>query len=63
MYALGQMLDYQVFHTWIERLDWSSFNGNIEHNCLGFTRVRSIQDKVSICTITAVNAALRAKKE
>ncbi len=51
------------FHIWIERSDWPSLIGNIEESFLGITKVRSIQDRVSICTNAAVAAALRAKKE
>ena len=51
------------FHVWIERSDWPSFIGNVEESCLGITKVRSIQNKASTRTNTAVAAALRAKKE
>ncbi len=53
----------ESFHAWIERSDWSSFIGNIEHSCLGLITVRSIQDKASTRTNTAVGAALRVKKQ
>lgn len=51
------------FHTQIERSNWSSFIRNVKHCCLGFTKVRSIQDKTSTRTNTTVAAALRVKKE
>lgn len=47
---LVENLTIESFHAWIEKSDWSFFIGNVEHSCLSFTKVRSIQDKALICT-------------
>lgn len=56
-------LTIKFFHAWLGRSDQSSLIKNVEQRCLGITRVRSIQDRVSTYTNTAVTAALGEKKK